>query len=492
MPKLYTRVLLAVLAIALFRVSLPAQADVGTVAGSVASVQSLRVSANHRYLVRKDGTPFFYLADTAWELFHRLSKGDIDYYLRNRADKGFTVIQATLLAEDNGLSVKNAEGELPLLNFDPATPNDKYFRLVDYTVDKAAADGLYTALLPTWGSWVDGKPHRIWEGRKVFNARNAYLYGLFLGKRYATKPNIIWVLGGDRSPVGHMEIWNAMAKGLREGDGGRHLITYHPGGGTSSSQFLSKASWLDFNMLQVGHYRFNGDDAEAVQHDYNSQPTRPVVDGETTYEDMPVDTLPQNPRFKAYDVRKAAYWAVFAGAMGHTYGHNSVWQMHRKGDVPIDGARIEWMKALDAEGSSEMVHLRDLMESRPYLTRIPDQSLILPNVQTIGRDSDHVQITRDGVVGQNDATYIFAYFPVLKYFGINTSIIPSSTLRAWWYNPRNGESRLIGALKNDGDFSPKTDQLPQASEGGPDWILVIDDASKGYPAPGRNLQNRTK
>jgi hypothetical protein len=489
MSKLYSRILLVVFATALFHISLCAQTDTGAVTGSVASVQGLRVSANHRYLVKEDGTPFFYLADTAWELFHRLSRGDIDYYLRNRAGKGFTVIQATLLAEDNGLSVENAEGELPLLNFDPATPNDNYFSLVDYTVDKAAADGLYMALLPTWGSWVDGKPHRIWEGRKVFNARNAYLYGLFLGKRYAAKPNIIWVLGGDRSPVGHMEIWDVMAKGLREGDGGTHLITYHPGGGTSSSQFLSKAPWLDFNMLQVGHYRFNDDDAEAVQHDYDSQPRRPVVDGETTYEDMPCDTLPQNPRFIAYDVRKAAYWAVFAGAMGHTYGHNSVWQMYRKGDVPVDGARIEWMQALDAEGSFQMVHLRNLIESRPYLTRIPDQSLILPDARAVGRDSDRVQITRDGTVGKNDATYIFAYLPILKIVDINTSVVPSSTLRAWWYDPRTGAFLLIGVFKNHGDFSPKGDQLPRASQGGPDWVLVIDDALRGYSAPGQKLHN---
>jgi hypothetical protein len=178
--------------------------------------------------------------------------------------------------------------------------------------------------------------------------------------------------------------------------------------------------------------------------------------------------------------------------MGHTYGHNSVWQMYRKGEVPIDGARIEWMKALDAEGSSEMVHLRDLMESRPYLTRIPDQSLILPNAQAVGRDSDRVQITRDGAVGKNDATYIFAYLPILKFVHINTSVIPSSNLRAWWYNPRTGGSLLIGVFKNDGDFSPKSDQLPRASEGCPDWVLVIDDASKSYPAPGRELHNRTK
>jgi hypothetical protein len=453
------------------------------------SVQGLRVSANHRYLVKQDDTPFFYLADTAWELFHRLNRSEIDYYLRNRAGKGFTVIQATLLAEDNGLSIPNAERELPLLNFDPATPNDKYFSLVDYIVDKAAGEGLYLALLPTWGSWVDGKPHRIWEGRKVFNPRNAYAYGLFLGKRYAANLNIVWVLGGDRSPVDYMGIWDAIAKGLEDGGGGTHLIAYHPGGRTSSSQFFSKMPLLDFNMLNVGHYRFNGNDAEMVQHDYDSRPTRPVVDGETTYEDMPCAFFTANGRFTAYDVRKAAYWAVFAGAMGHTYGHNSVWQMYRNG-LPIEvGVRIVWDKALDAEGSFQMVHLRNLIESRPYLTRIPDQGLILPDMRAVGRDSDRVQITRDGTPGKNDATYIFSYLPIVKVVDINTSVIPSSALRAWWYDPRSGAFLLIGVFKNNGDFSPKGDQLPRDSQGGPDWVLVIDDASKGYPAPGQKFHN---
>ena len=33
----------------------------------------LRVAADHRYLEYDDGTSFFFLGDTAWELFHRLN-----------------------------------------------------------------------------------------------------------------------------------------------------------------------------------------------------------------------------------------------------------------------------------------------------------------------------------------------------------------------------------------------------------------------------------
>ena len=86
-------------------------------------IGKLRVSANQRYLEYDDGTPFFYLGDTAWELYHRLNREEAQYYLSNRAAKGFTVIQAVALAELGGTDVPNAYGELPLINRDPTTPN---------------------------------------------------------------------------------------------------------------------------------------------------------------------------------------------------------------------------------------------------------------------------------------------------------------------------------------------------------------------------------
>jgi hypothetical protein len=117
----------------------------------------LKVSDNHRFLAREDGSPFFYLGDTAWELFHRLNREEADRYLENRASKGFTVIQAVALAELDGIDAPNAYGHRPLLNNDPTQPDVKdgpandYWDHVDYIVEKANALGLYIGLLPTWG-----------------------------------------------------------------------------------------------------------------------------------------------------------------------------------------------------------------------------------------------------------------------------------------------------------------------------------------------------
>src|SRR5450432_2510933 len=111
------------------------------------------ISSNHHYIL-KNGKPFFWLGDTAWELFHRLNKEEADQYLKRRSEQGFTVIQAVALAEFDGLHTPNANGDLPLINDDPTKPNEKYFEMVDYIINKAAFYSLNIALLPSWGDKV--------------------------------------------------------------------------------------------------------------------------------------------------------------------------------------------------------------------------------------------------------------------------------------------------------------------------------------------------
>ena len=155
----------------------------------------LQVSENGRFLQHSNGDPFFYLGETAWELFHRLSYMEVELFLENRREKGITVVQAVILAEENGLIAPSVNGEVPLVDLDPGKPNEKYFLFVDSIVELAASKGLYMGLLPTWGDKVD----KQWgQGPVIFNKENAYLYGSFLGERYRENPNIIWINGGDR------------------------------------------------------------------------------------------------------------------------------------------------------------------------------------------------------------------------------------------------------------------------------------------------------
>src|ERR1051325_3051984 len=139
-----------------------------------AATTPLKVSGNRRFLVTATGQSFFYLGDTAWELFHRLNREEADRYLRNRAGKGFTVIQAVALAELDGLHDPNPYGHTPLEDDAPTRPNEEYFRHVDWIVAQAEALGLYIGMLPTWGDkWNEGRT----PGSAVFTPQNAGVYG---------------------------------------------------------------------------------------------------------------------------------------------------------------------------------------------------------------------------------------------------------------------------------------------------------------------------
>jgi hypothetical protein len=431
----------------------------------------LRVSANKRFIVHEDGTPFFYLGDTAWELFHRLNRQEAEKYLENRRQKGFTVIQAVVLGELDGLNAQNANGDRPLIENNPTKPNEAYFRHVDFIVDKAEEKGIYIGMLPTWGDKVT----KAWgKGLVLFtndNLKDAEAYGKFLGNRYKNKPNIIWILGGDRVADGVENVWRAMAKGIKEGDGGRHLMTYHPQGGRSSAEWFHNDSWLDFNMLQSGHHAFNNPNYEKVTADYDCTPTKPCFDGEPRYEDHCVNWKPENGWFGDFDVRQAAYWAVFAGAFGHTYGCHDIWQMYAPGREPISSTRNYWYDVLDLPGAWDMMHVRNLMESRPFLTRIPEQSLISGDP---GSGGEHVQATR----GQD---YAFIYLPFGQKVTVVLGKISGDKVKAWWFDPRTGEAKLIDTCPNSGmqEFDP-----PGEPARGNDWVLVLDDANKQFSEPG--------
>lgn len=350
--------------------------------GALAELPRLQVSEYQRFLVYEDGTPFFWLGDTGWELFHRLDREEADRYLEHRAAHGYTVIQAVALAELNGHSDPNPYGHLPFVDQDPARPavqegpDNDYWDHVDYIVDKANSLGMYIGFLPTWGRyWHD----EVRGGKPLFTVRNAEIYGECLGRRYRDK-HLIWILGGDRTIRNEedKQIMRAMARGIRKGDGGRHLITFHPRGGQGSAQYFHDEDWLDFNMRQNGHIVKFNEGYQNTRADYDRTPIKPVLDGEPIYEDHPVRFRPgEEGHSIAADVRRPLYWNLFTGAFGHTYGHHSVWQMWQPGRRPVNNPLMPWYEAIDQPGARQMQYGRWLIESRPMLTRVPDDAILV-------------------------------------------------------------------------------------------------------------------
>ncbi|MDH7569491.1 MAG: DUF4038 domain-containing protein, partial [Armatimonadota bacterium] len=321
----------------------------------------MHVSENGRYLVRDDGAPFFYLADTAWALFYTPSLEDARHYLRVRKEQGFTVIMAVVVWDL--WKGEEARTPLPFPQGDASRPNEAFFNHVDRVVTEANALGLVVALLPTWGGFVAPAWGRSVE---LFHPENAGAYGEFLGRRYGGY-DVIWVLGGDRNPKpdepAYTAFWPRLAEGLKAGDGGRHLMTYHPTAVYSSSSWFREAPWLDFNMWQTST-RLDTDYCRALLGDYNGTPVKPFLDGETRYEhshEFFYRKPPCGVRMTPQRVRQAAYYAFLCGACGHTYGCRDVWSFYVPADRPaVRDVDTHWREALFFPAATQMRHLRRL------------------------------------------------------------------------------------------------------------------------------------
>ncbi len=451
---------------------------------AAATLPKIRVSDDKRFLTKVDGKPFFYLADTAWELLHRLDRKQALEYLDKRASQSYTVIQTVALAELDGVTDPNPYGDLPLIDKDPAkpavtpgaNPNDAgaydYWDHVEYIIDQANARGLYIALLPSWGRWVNNTGR---SDESLLTAKNAQVYGEFLGRRFGKK-SIIWILGGDRTATGFEESWRTLARGIAIGVAGKEdydsvLMSFHPRGSETSSTWFHNDPWLDFNMHQTGHGLAERVTSwTRIAKDYELKPVKPVLDGEPLYEDHPLAFRAKDYGY-SFDahVRQRAYWSVFSGSCGHAYGNHSVWQMYAPGRKPINGPLLYWNEAIQRPGAAQMQYLRALIESRPYFSRVPDQSLLVDSLD----GSDKIVATRGD-------DYAFVYSAQGRKFTVHLGKVSGNQVKAWWYNPRTGAAVAIDTFANLG-----TREFSCPSEGfGSDWVLVLDDASKSFSAPG--------
>ena len=422
----------------------------------------LRVTEDGRYL-RNGDTPFFYLGDTAWLLCQVCDEAQARLYLTNRRDKGFTVIQAVLIHRLPGMAATN-QAEVEKDATEPA-----YWAFVDSVVRMAEELGLYMALLPAWGSVVK-------EGRLEREQMETYV--TFLARRYAAAPNVIWLLGGDIRGDSHHDLYCLEGRLFKQLNPDK-LIGYHPFGRTSSSLWFHQEPWLDFNMFQSGHRRYDQTQLDAwddaapgegcfgednwryVESDRARVPAKPTLDGEPSYEQIPQGLHdPSEPYWNSADVRRYAYWSVFAGAAGHTYGHNAVMQFYRDRSSPgAFGVRELWSDAVHHPGAAQMIHLKRLMESVGFENGRPAQELLCGDA---GERYDRVSVFAGD-------SFILAYTFTGREITLDLSPYAGQGLSAYWMDPVTGLRSYLRAVpgKKEERFAPPS------REDGSDTVLVI-------------------
>jgi hypothetical protein len=461
--------------------------------------------ANPHYLQYADGTPFFWLGDTGWEMLHRLSREEIADYLENRKNKGFNVVQTVIISEfihmDKAVNYYNdsilvsENPELPAITQGNSPTSEKEYDFwdhVDYAVKKAEEKGIYLGLVPSWGEWVIPRTDKA-----LFNTgQQAYRYGWFVGNRYKNSPNIIWILGGDRQPDERKEgvdLWRAMAEGIADGVNGPEefdgkadysttLMTHHAF--NSSSNWFHTDDWIDFHMWGSYHAEVNNSRSyELAMADWKLPDPKPTLNGEPCYEGHGINyAIDDNGYFTSTDVRVAAYWSVFSGSMGFTYGAQPIWQFtdeNRKKYSPK--TTMFWKEGLELPGATQVGYLKRLMESRPMVELVPDQSIIIDGQGTC---ADYAAAIRG-------KSFAFVYIPTGNKTTIRMGVLSGQKIKASWFNPRNGELTALGEFDNRGEHNfevpAMSGELNWLRSGrGCDWVLILDDIANGFKMNGSN------
>lgn len=434
----------------------------------------LKVSDVGPYLSHADGTPFFWLGDTGWLLPQRLDRDEAAYYLKRCGEAGYNVVQIQVI---NGIPAFNVYGQMSMPDgFDFSNINRPgvygYWDHMDYIIDMAERNGIYIGMVCIWGGMVKAG---------MMDEQQAVAYGTFLANRYKDKPNVIWIMGGDVQGDIRPEVWDSLARTIRSIDK-NHVMTYHPRGRHTSAQWFADREWLDFHMFQSGHRRYNqrmGNKNYPIQEGTEEDswmyvdstrvydPVRPVLDGEPSYEDIPQGLHgADEPRWSARDVRRYAYWSVFAGSCGHTYGHNSIMQFVRpgvNGAYFADGIAKPWYKALDDDGFNQMVHLKRLMLAFPYYERVPDRSAIRDN-----------GVRYERLIATRGKDYLLVYNHTGRDMNVDLSKISGRKHRAWWMDAASGAVKHIGEVGKDMRYKP---------DGDADGVLIVTDVKSAYLTP---------
>lgn len=441
----------------------------------------LNVSENHLFLKNGKSTPFFWLGDTGWLLPEKLDRDEVAYYLQKCNNAGFNVVQIQVV---NDIPAYNVYGQSSFpFGFDFKKTNRPgvygYWDHMDYIIKTAERNGIYIGMVCVWGGLV--------KSGKI-NAEQAKSYGKFLAERYKDDPNIIWIIGGDVRGNIKTDVWESLAKTIKKYDK-NHLMTYHPFGRCISIQWFNDAEWLDFNMFQSGHRRYGQDDGKDdiligknneednwryVRYSLAQKPVKPVIDGEPSYENIPQGLHdPSQPHWTDADVRRYAYWSVFAGSFGHTYGNNEIMQFIKPGvagGYGADGSKKPWYQALEDPGFNQMKFLKNLMLTFPFFDRLYDNKIISGDE---GTGYDRLLSTR----GKD---YILVYDYSCRPVKADLSVISGKKKNVWWYNPRNGHLDFAGCY----DDGVREFKYNGGYMRGCDMVLIAVDSEKNYIAKG--------
>ncbi len=417
------------------------------------------VSADDRFIVDGSGAPWMMLGDSPWSLIAELDQQETEAYLDNRQANGFNTVLVNLLeARFSSHPPDNAAGVAPFTGTAFQSPiNEEYFEHVDQVIAAAADRGITVLLCAAYLGYDDSQGF----GEAVRAASDQQLgeYGATIGARYASAPNIIWLMGGDRALGGSdddqttmLARTDALATGIRSKDSS-HLMTFHTGPEQRPAEIVGDLPWLDLDNV----YTYSSEPVERTRAAIADEPRRPVFWMEGHYEN--------DPDIDAQVIRAQAWASVLAGGLaGHVFGNDPIWNFGSGGiynDVPIT-----WEESLDGRGSIDMRHLSEFIRGVDWsrLETDVDEKFV---TSSEGSGSDAAAASWSSDLG-------IVYVSVDDSITVDLALFTPDTMRVRWYDPTSGEYLTVGDFDTTGETD--IEHPGDNSQGDPDWVLVVDVA----------------
>jgi PKD repeat protein len=422
----------------------------------------LRISANGKYLEDQDGLPFLIVGEAAWSMAVQLTPSDVINYLDDRKAKGFTAILINGI--EHRFSSKppyNYANQHPFSNgsFDWSIRNENYWSHVDYILNEAKKRDILVFLFPAYLGISCGSEG--WCSEMVAQTNAAMMnYGEWLGNRYGNQGNIVWVHGGDANASAYPGAYDrvaALASGIKSRDS-YHLHT--AGSSPESSALDDYAALIELNTT----YSYSNPQ-EKIQNDYQRSGALPFTYMEGYYENEHSSTV--------RDLHRQALTAYLGGALlGHFFGNCPIWNF---GGYPSWCGVSSWQEQLESAGSKSMANIGSLMKSREWWKLEPDYQ---NTVVTSGKGSG---TSYKAAARASDGRTIMVWFPDASKATIDLSKISGQQAKAYWWNPNDNISTLIGTYAATGakDFNPNN----------ADMVLIIDVDSAGLCTPGQPSAN---
>lgn len=429
----------------------------------------VQVHSSGRYFAFADGTPFYWLGDTFWSGFHKRCTVEHDFplYLRDRQEKGFTVIQILVgrpIAEEGDSSYWEGETNKRGMSNEGGVPytrrydliNPTYFQHFDRKLRMMTEAGFIPCLFGAWG----------YDLAKI-SVASFQEYWRYVIARYAAY-NVFWCISGEYYYTPDAELWRQVGQCVHEYDPYQHPTSAHAIAPHSGSTHYQRDEWYDFNLLQVGHVQTFRKLYETLPlADYHMQPTKPAIMSESWYENHESTFKEASTRFNDRDIRYTAYVSLLQGCIGQTYGAHGVWSWASPEDAA--GSRYNtpasWKHDLSLPGSVQMKHLRALMQEVHWWELEPHPEWVSSTDAAIFcaalADREYL------VYAPYGATRIMLCIPCT---GVSQN---ADDYTARWFNPRTGEWLEVDKEKRESVRWPLWFLWWSPTPDDQDWVLLL-------------------